>query len=186
MTPPHLHVIGVDPGETTGWALFTVPRASIYDDDDPEIWGWDTGELKGPEDQQAIDLARLCREIQSLDYNIGPAVVIEDFDVGEIVTTDADVLYSPIRVASMFRMLVALKVHTTSILTGDARVVMQGRSLAKQTMTDDRLRRSGYWVEGSDHERDAVRHAITALRRAKTNPAFREQLWGPNGTSSRR
>jgi len=177
VTPPHLHVIGVDPGETTGWCLFTVPRDSIFGDADPEILAWDTGELKGPEDQQAVDLARLCREIQSLDYKVGPAVVIEDFDVGEIVTTDANVLYSPIRIASMFRMLVALKVHTTSILTGDARVVMQGRTLAFQCMTDDRLKRSGYWVEGSRHERDATRHAITALRRARENPEFRSQMW---------
>jgi hypothetical protein len=44
-------------------------------------------------------------------------------------------------------------------------------------MTDERLKRRGFWMRGEEHARDAARHAITALRRAKQSPAFRDQLW---------
>jgi hypothetical protein len=173
MTPTHLHVIGVDPGQTTGWARLTVPRACVFGTADPEVLRWDTGEITGPEPEQVRDLARLCRTTQSLDYNIGPALIVEDFDLmASNPTTDAEVLLSPVRIAAMIRMTMFM-----GALFGAARLTMQGRTIAKTTMTDERLRKSGYWVEGSDHERDAVRHAFTALRRAREKPAFRDRLW---------
>jgi hypothetical protein len=166
-------VIGCDPGKVTGWCRITVPRACIYGTADSEVLSWDTGEITGPEPEQVKQLARLCRTTQSLDYRIGPALVVEDFDLmASNPTTDGEVLLSPVRIAAMIRMTMYM-----GALFGDARLTMQGRTTAKTTMTDDRLRKSGYWVEGSDHERDAVRHAITALRRARENPSFRDQLW---------
>jgi hypothetical protein len=178
MTPPDLHVIGVDPGQTTGWCLLTVPRACIYGTDPSEILAWDYGELTGPEPAQVTTLTRMVREIQSLSYRVGPAVVVEDFDVGALVTTDTAVLYSPVRIAAMIRY--AEHRHELN----DGKVVLQSRALAKQTMTDDRLRLYDMWVEGSDHIRDATRHAITALRRARDKPAFRDELWAsPDGSA---
>jgi hypothetical protein len=178
MTAPHLHILGVDPGATTGWCRITVPRKTIYGDAPGEITEWETGEIKGDEPNQVRDLARLCRQIQSLDYKIGPAIVCEDFDVSKLVTTDAEVLYSPVRIAAMIRMCMALAaVPSYTPMFGDALLVMQSRGMAKSTATDERLRAWGLWTKGSDHERDATRHAITALRRAKQKPAFRAQMW---------
>lgn len=178
MPPAHLHVIGVDPGMTTGWCRITVPRDAIYGDAPSEITEWDTGELMGPEPEQVRMLARLCRTTQSLDYGIGPAIVCEDFDVTEVVTTDAQVLFSPVRIAAMIRMTMHLAtVPSFTPLFGDARLFMQTRGMAKGTMTDDRLKLVGMYTPGSDHERDATRHAIVALRRAKQKPAIRSQMW---------
>ena|SRR6266487_6726662 len=182
MAPKELHVIGVDPGGTTGWARMTVPRACFYGTQESEILEWEYGELTGPEPAQVTQLTRYAREVQSLAYRVGPALVVEDFDVGAVVTTDTGVLYSPVRIAAML----AYAEHRHEL--NDGRVVLQSRALAKQTVTDDRLKNVwGMWVEGSDHIRDATRHAITALRRAKEKPAFRDQLWAdPNGSATYR
>ena len=177
MTPPHLHVIGVDPGKTTGWCRLTVPRASIFGDEAGAITEWDYGELTGPEPDQVMQIARLARETQGLDYLIGPAFVVEDFDIEpHNVTTDPELL-SPVRIAAMLSFVFHLGSHSSVSLTGDARMILQSRGQAKSTATDDRLKKWGLYAPGSDHVRDATRHAITAIRRAKTSPELRAQLW---------
>jgi hypothetical protein len=170
---PNLHVIGVDPGGTTGWALLTIPRDTIYGNEPGQVLEWDYGEFYGNENLQVRDLCRLIRGVQNLDYLIGPAVVVEDFDIpAQAPTTDASVLLSPVRIAAK------LEFAAEAGLCGDARIVMQGRAIAKSTMTDERLKKRGYWLEGEgDHIRDAIRHAFTALRRAKANPEFRDEMW---------
>lgn len=170
---PNIHVMGVDPGGTTGWALLTVPRACIYGDDPSQVLEWDYGELHGDENIQVRDLCRIIRGVQNLDYLIGPAVVVEDFDVPpHAPTTDGSVLLSPVRIAAK------LDFAAEAGYCGDARVVMQGRAIAKSTMTDERLKRYKYFMDGEgDHIRDAIRHAFTALRRAKANPEFRDEMW---------
>jgi len=60
---------------------------------------------------------------------------------------------------------------------GDASLTFQSRTLAFGTVTDERLKRWRLWVEGSDHIRAALRHGITALRRARENPEFAIRLW---------
>lgn len=42
-----------------------------------------------------------------------------------------------------------------------ASLSFQQPSMAKTTVTDERLRRWGGWVKGQKHSRDAIRHAIT-------------------------
>jgi hypothetical protein len=61
-------------------------------------------------------------------------------------------------------------------LVGESRVILQSRGMAKR-ITDERLERMGYYVEGSDHVRDAIRHGIMALRRVKENPNLRNCWW---------
>ena len=65
------------PGETTGWYLVTVSRFSIFFDDPPEILEYDWGQFDGVDVKQAMELARLAREVQSLDYKVGPALVCD-------------------------------------------------------------------------------------------------------------
>lgn len=173
MATPHLHVLGIDPGGTTGWALLTVPRASIFGSQPASFLTIDYGEFFGPEDEQAIAIARLAREVQSLDYKIGPALVVEDFDLlPHYSSTNAETVLSPVRIAAK----IALLHHLGQ--TGDSKLIMQGRTIAKSTATDDRLRAWGLYIarEG-DHIRDGMRHAITALRRAKDSAEFRSRMW---------
>jgi hypothetical protein len=171
MTTKHLHVLGIDPGGTTGWALITVPRACIFGQEDSTILEWDYGEFAGPEPEQAISVARLSREIQSLDYKIGPADIIEDWTIDpKFKSTDPETL-SPVRIGAMLTLL------KSQGLLGDATLTFQNRSLAMSTVTDERLERWGFWVKGSTHIRAATKHAITALRRAADNEEFARKLW---------
>jgi hypothetical protein len=169
VTPPHLHVLGIDPGGTTGWALLTVPRGSIYGTERGRFIGHDWGQFYGAEPDQAEAICRLVREIQSLDYKIGPAVVIEDFQLNTHVRGEE--LLSPVRLAAMIRYASHLR------RLGDARVILQHRQIAKTTATDERLQAWGLYHKGEEHARDATRHAVTAIRRAKASPELRSEMW---------
>lgn len=168
-----LKVIGVDPGGTTGYCIIWVPRLCIYDParNPPEILEVRTGELGGDEVKQADELAGLARSTQGLDYKVGPAVVVEDWDQDpRFHSTDPEAL-SPVRIGAMLRYIQ----HKGKL--NDSRLVFQSRTLAKSTFTDERLHAARMYTKGSDHVRDATRHALTALRRARTNKEFRMQMW---------
>lgn len=177
MSPPHLHVVGLDYGGTTGCALITVPRASIFGKEPGEIWDHQVWEMKGTEPQQVYLLARRIREIQSLDFRIGPAVVGEAWTIQPQVATTDPASLSPVRLAAMIQYAWFLGQLGHDV----KRPVEQDRAMAKKTATDDRLRAWGLYTVGSDHERDATRQAITILRRAKSSPELRARLWAdPN------
>lgn len=169
MPYPDLHIIGIDPGGTTGWARLTFPRRSIYGDADPKILEWDAGQFYGEETVQVDNIARYVREAQGLSYRIGPAVVGEGFSY-ETSVRGTDVL-SPVRIMAML----VYAQHLGKM--GDARVTYQDRGLAKSTATDQRLKAWGFWLPGEEHARDAMRHAITALRRARAKASIRGMLW---------
>ena len=154
---------------TTGWALLTVPRLSIYGHEPGRFLEHDWGQFGGDEDAQVDALCSLVREIQSLDYKIGPAVVIEDFQIATHV--QGKEVLSPVRIAAKLAYARHLK------RLGDARIVLQHRQIAKTTATDDRLKAWGLYAAGEQHARDATRHAVTAIRRAKASPEFREEMW---------
>ena len=172
MPPANLHVIGIDPGETTGWCRLTVPRDCMYGDEPSTIIEWDYGEIVGGEFDQVAAIGRLVRETQGLDFGVGPAVVVEDFDIPPHAPTTDPVLLWPVRLAAM-----TAYACWRGEMGPDATVTLQGRTMAKQTATDDRLHAWGLYIKGSDHIRDATRHAIVALRRARGKREFRDQLW---------
>lgn len=144
----------------------------MFADEPSEIVERYSGELRGKETDQVIKLCRFFRTVQGLDYKIGPAVVCEDFDFGSPLA-DSEV-YSPVRIAFGLKLCYE---QAQLKQFGDARLVMQSRTIAKRVATDERLRAWGLWKPGSDHERDAERHIITALRRAKAKREFRDRLW---------
>jgi hypothetical protein len=172
MPPKEIHVIGVDPGVTTGWARVTIPRKCIWGDEPTSIISWETGQLRGRISDQVWELARLARQTQSLAFKIGPALVVEDFDFGRPLK-DPEV-YTPVYFAQQLHFIA----EKTALLN-DARVFLQSRALAKGTFTDERLGAAGVFARRgqTDHERDALRHALTALRRAKTSFPVRSALW---------
>jgi hypothetical protein len=171
MPTNHLHIMGIDPGGTTGWYLMTVPRACIFGDAPAAIWEHDWGEFTGPEPAQAVELARLAREVQSLDYKTGVALIMEAWDQDPTFhSTDPEAL-SPVRLGAMMTLLK----HQNQL--GDSTLHFQSRSMAFSTATDERLKAWRLWVQGSDHVRAALRHTITALRRARNSPEFAAELW---------
>lgn len=174
MPPAELHVIGIDPGGVTGWAWLTIPRLSMFGDEDPQILRWDYDEVAGPENKQVEELCRIAREVQGLSYKVGPALVVEDFDLGGTESRDKEDVLSPVRIAAKLDYAVSLG------KAGDSQLVMQSRSIAKQTMTDERLKRSRLYIEGHKDARDGMRHAVTALRRARNSGKFRDRLWNPD------
>jgi hypothetical protein len=146
----------------------------MYGDGPSQIVEHDYGEFNGPEAGQSIEIARLAREIQSLDYKTGPAVICEAWDQDpRFHSTDPETL-SPVRIGAQLELLLEQG------QLGDSTLHFQSRSLAFSTATDDRLHKWGLWVAGSTHIRAALRHAITALRRARENPDFIKELWPYN------
>lgn len=175
MPHPELHVIGVDPGKATGIARLTVPRAAFYPEEGVEaehqILSWEVRELHGRESDQVMKICEICRTAQSLAYKVGPALVVEDFDFGSPIR-DREA-YSPVRIGAMLTLC-----RERTALMNDAKLVFMPRSLPKEAYPDARLRQAGFWVSGPDHKRDAIRIALTALRRARQSRSYRDTLWG--------
>ncbi|HEX4714325.1 MAG TPA: hypothetical protein VH164_05295, partial [Ktedonobacteraceae bacterium] len=159
MMTPELHIIGFDPGGTSGVTRLTFPRLSVFGDEPPEILEWDYFALSGPEPKQATELARYAREVQSLSYKVGPAIVSEAWDQDpKFKSTDPEAL-SPVRINAMLELL------EFQGRLGDASLNFQPRAMAMQTATDERLKKWRLYVAHKDI-RASTRHAITALRRA--------------------
>lgn len=167
---PELHVLGVDPGGGTGWCRLTVPRLAIFGREKPEILEWDHGLLAGDENDQAIALSRIAREVQSLTYKVGPAIVCEAWDQDpRFKSTDPEAL-SPVRIGAKLSLL------QRQGQLGDSTLTFQGRTIAKTTYTDERLKVLGLYVPQKD-TRDSVRHALTLVRRARQSRDLAATLW---------
>lgn len=178
----NIHVVGIDPGGTTGWCRLTIPRAAMFEGAPSRIVEWDYGVFSGAETEQVKAVCRLAREIQGLAYGVGPALVVEDWDSDpSFKSTDPEAL-SPVRIGAMLRFAHSLgadmtgwKVVGRSFL-GDSTLTFQGRTIAKSTATDERLKAWGLWSTIT-HTRDATRHAIVALRRARQNEEMAAAMW---------
>lgn len=167
---PEIILVAIDPGGTTGLCRITVPTLAIFGDAPSEIIEWDYFALNGYEAKQAQEIAQYAREQQGLAFRVGPAIVTEAWDQDpSFKSTDSEAL-SPCRINAMLEMERHLG------LLGDSTLTHQPRTMAMTTMTDERLRQRKMYVAHKDI-RAATRHALTALRRAKENPKFAEQLW---------
>lgn len=146
--------VSFDPGGTTGWALFQVwmeaLRSSDYSILD-NVAFWSAGEFTGPEVRQAEQMVELVRHWP------GCHVVVEQF-----VLRQLQVDLAPERLNARFESLLARDVPAKSF-------ILQQPALAKSTITDDTLSRAGLSaaLAGKPHAKDAVRHNLTWLRRAK-------------------
>lgn len=184
-------VIAIDPGGTTGWSLISVVPEVLFEDDalildnilQHQHGQVDCGTHRGNlgtslhdgisthgEFSGVYDLAKFVRSWPS------SAVVIEDFILRQF-RNDRELL-SPVRVTAALG-------HQMWLTGRDYHV--QSPADAKTTCNDDRLKSWGlYDASGAlQHARDADRHAILFLRKAKSRPAFREMAWphlfGPDG-----
>jgi hypothetical protein len=163
MTTPHLHVFAIDgtadiwfPSEDAGvgWCWLTVPRLSVFGRQTPEITAWDYGIWHGSQPATAVNIARKAREIQGLDYKIGPAIILDD---------------TAMRLNAMVELL------NYEVRMGDGILCFQDRNLTKK-ITDNDLRRLHMHV-AHPNICTAVKHALVCLRRARRNAAFAHELW---------
>lgn len=157
-------VVAFDPGGTTGWAVVSVhplavrdPNYSIMDN----VTHVAFGEFTGGEATQVDAMVDLCSQWP------GCVRLTEQFILMTQNTSEA--LLSPVRINAALRYGLRLTAK------GRDRVVWnQTASLAKTTMTDDRL---GYLAlieptRGKPHARDALRHAFTFWKRVRASYAF--------------
>ena len=142
-------VIALDPGGTTGFAIFQVhPLAMTGDVTIPvmsNVEWWKAGEFTGSQHDQIDQILEMVEEWPHA------RLVTEDFHLRQ-----ANAVLDPVEI--------------NAVLTWACRPrywVKQMSSLAMGTVTDDRQKAWGYWIPGKPHARDAVKHAITFLKRRK-------------------
>jgi hypothetical protein len=142
-------VLSVDPGGTTGWAVFSVHPDAMGPDPDIPVLGnvewWTAGEVTGNQDGQCDELIALIAEWPSA------RLVTERFKLRQM---NAEL--SPVEVNAILRWAVRPRYW-----------VVQNPDLAMGTVTDDRQKAWGFWLPGKEHARDAIKHNITYLKRVK-------------------
>lgn len=154
--------VAFDPGGTTGWAVFTIYPDAMKD---PEykilhnVVSWNCGQFTGSENQQLDEMLDLCAAWDEAD------IVSEDFILRQY-RKDRELL-TPVRLNAGLEYGLWLAADRKAELVRP--IYLQQPSLAKSTMTDPRLKEAGYLepTAGTPHARDAVRHALTFLRRRK-------------------
>lgn len=176
-------VIALDPGGTTGWSLISVhpesltePNADFLDNIFHHQHGEvDCGSRRGnlqsslhegiSTDGEFSGVYDLTKFIESWPV---AAIVIEDFTLRQM-RKDRDLL-SPVRITAAIgynMWAMGRDYHVQS--AGDAKNVCSDVRLKEWKMYDT----SG----GLRHARDADRHALLFLMKAKMNPKFRAKAW---------
>jgi hypothetical protein len=179
-------VVAIDPGGTSGWTVMSVHPDALDHDGfnvlDNVEW-YEFGEFVGSEDRQ------VCEALELVDAWPDAAVVIEDFRLRQFRADDD--LLSPVRVGQSLGWAVRVGARPTPLLNIEDEdeeipaiavprrsVFMQGPSDALGTVTDDRLKRWGYYRSHSGpHARDATRHALYFYRQALAKPVLRKEAW---------
>lgn len=149
-------LVTFDPGGTTGWSVWAVRMEAMTDDRRKilnNLIAWSCGEIIGDELDQVsemLDLAERWDKAQLLH---------EDFILKRF--SEARELLSPVRLTFGFQVGLRERNDTRQVL-------MQGSGLALTTFTDERLKDLGFYgMTKSDHERSAISHGLTWLRRKK-------------------
>lgn len=142
-------VLSLDPGGTTGWAIFQVhPLAMTGDPTIPvmaNVEWWDSGEFTGPQNDQIDQIMAMVDEWPHA------RLVTEDFHLRQV-----NAVLDPVEINAILRWACRPRYW-----------VKQMSSLAMGTVTDERQKAWGYWVPGKPHARDAIKHNITFLKRRK-------------------
>lgn len=176
-------VIAIDPGGTTGWSLISVhpealiePKADIFDNIFTHQHGEvDCGVHRGNLASSLHDGISTDGEFSGI-YDLvefikvwpSAAVVIEDFQLRQM-RMDRDLL-SPVRITSAVGMQMWLDGRDYHVQSpADAKTTCNNNRLREWRMYDN----SG----GLEHARDADRHAILFLKKAKMKKDFRALAW---------
>lgn len=129
-------VMAFDPGETVGWALFDGPE--LIDCGQHRTTEWTRDQIIG-----LRDLIRSTAPHQ---------VVFESYRVyGWKTDSHANNEMHTSQIIGILR---------ETCLEWDVPYAMQSAQIAKQFVTDDKLKAWNLWQTGQKHARDAIRHAV--------------------------
>jgi hypothetical protein len=167
-------VIGIDPGQTTGYAVLSVPEDALLGARGPNdklhrhVTINEIGQIDcAPpwENRSASELA----EIKLMHYPLDSVFVIEDFIIDFRRIDQQRSTLSPVRVTAKIEMALWVDASMARKNVEDI-LFFQSASLAKTTCTDDRLKEWGLYDRTSGvHARDAMRHAYYFLRTCRGN-----------------
>lgn len=153
--------IAFDPGGVTGWSLIAVHRVAMTSRDYKildNIVMFSADEFVGPMARQVQAMLELVEAWPTAK------IIVEQFILRKM-TMDPNML-DPVRVTSAFEFGLEDRRKRRD---PPRPIILQQPSLAMSTMTDGRLTAIGYaeLLAGKPHAKDAVRHNLTWLRRAK-------------------
>lgn len=153
--------VSFDPGGTTGWFTIAVHSLAITSKDYKildNVVTWSAGEFTGSR------LSQVRQMLELVDAWPGAKIVVEQFILRQMNMDP--MLLEPVAVTAAFQFGLEDRRKRRD---PERPIIFQQPSLAMTTITDDRLRAIGYYerLSGLPHARDAARHGLTWLRRAK-------------------
>lgn len=172
-----LAIIGVDPGVTTGVAIATLQRKEIGSLTDVFVEmgqlsygfsgnGFDIIESASAEEGEAKVAAEIAQLVRTAVLHGSRVVlVIEDFVVRRFDSSRE--FLSPVRITARIQQ----ELFNDTICQG-VTVAMQSPSDAKQTCTDERMKKWGIQpkTHKDRHGLDAARHCVLFIRKLMANP----------------
>lgn len=172
-----LAIIGVDPGVTTGVAIATLQRKEIGSLADVFVEmgqlsygfsgnGFDIIESASAEEGEAKVAAEIAQLVRTAVLHGSRVVlVIEDFVVRRFDSSRE--FLSPVRITARIQQ----ELFNDTICQG-VTVAMQSPSDAKQTCTDERMKKWGIQpkTHKDRHGLDAARHCVLFIRKLMANP----------------
>ena len=172
-----LAIIGVDPGVTTGVAIATQQRKEIGSLADVFVEmgqlsygfsgnGFDIIESASAEEGEAKVAAEIAQLVRTAVLHGSRVVlVIEDFVVRRFDSSRE--FLSPVRITARIQQ----ELFNDTICQG-VTVAMQSPSDAKQTCTDERMKKWGIQpkTHKDRHGLDAARHCVLFIRKLMANP----------------
>lgn len=172
-----LAIIGVDPGGTTGVAIATLQRKEIGSLTDVFVEmgqlsygfsgnGFDIIESASAEEGEAKVAAEIAQLVRTAVLHGSRVVlVIEDFVVRRFDSSRE--FLSPVRITARIQQ----ELFNDTICQG-VTVAMQSPSDAKQTCTDERMKKWGIQpkTHKDRHGLDAARHCVLFIRKLMANP----------------
>lgn len=172
-----LAIIGVDPGVTTGVAIATLrgkevgSLADVFVDMGQLSYGFsgngfdiiESASAEEGEAKVAIEIAQLVRT--AVLHGSRVVLVIEDFVVRRFDSSRE--FLSPVRITARIQQ----ELFNDTICQG-VTVAMQSPSDAKQTCTDERMKKWGIQpkTHKDRHGLDAARHCVLFIRKLMANP----------------
>lgn len=168
-------VVAFDPGGTTGWSVMCVYPDALTDPDVSilkSIIHWRHGQISGTEHSNINQILELVAMWP------GAAVVCESFVIRKFIQSPE--FLSPVRIRAVLEWALRRGYDGLDEFDHPVRQLFtQAPAHAMGLATDTRLKAWGLYERdgGMEHARDADRHAITFLRRAKEEPTLRWRAW---------
>lgn len=142
-------LLALDPGETTGWSIWESSASgdsyALVQSGQIETWNKPTHSIK-----PCVSIFPQLLLQARVDY-----VIMESYRVYEWKSDSHSWSDVP-----TLRIIGSME---TRLIDHDIPYSMQTAQLAKNFITDDKLKEWGYWKRGERHARDSMRHALFFL-----------------------